>query len=118
ERESQKHEQQGNQEECRAFHSGSFRSECMVRDSNAESKTRDRNRVNTAKELAEGGAGGRERTKSARDVICYARSRVAEGEDADAGPAKFHEDMLGDRAGGNPVSRGVMGAGASTGRDE
>src|SRR5437660_1079438 len=51
-------------------------------------------------------------------VICYARSRVAEGEDEDAGPAKFHEDLLGDGAGGNAVSRGALGAGASARRGE
>src|SRR6266568_366067 len=52
ERESQKQNHQGNQEECRAFHSSSFRSECMVRDLNGESKTRDWDRANNAKELA------------------------------------------------------------------
>src|SRR5256884_9963532 len=45
-----------------------------------------------------------------------ALASVANAEDKDAGPAKFHEDLLRDGFGGNIVPGRVVGAGASTRR--
>jgi hypothetical protein len=113
EREAQKHERQENEKPLESDHGNSFEDAGIVQHLVSFLK-KETKAISAA--LAHCIFGNKKSRETAKAVLWYltrAPAGLHIGEDKDAGPAKFHEDVFGNGSGRDTVSGSAVGASTS-----